>query len=176
MSRQIYSLLPLAAREPVRRLVSQFAMQRLSPAAGYPGRLLLPPLPPSRRRDSNPRPTAYKAVALPTELRRRGLTIAGRKDARPNPSPHPALMPFADPRNPEHLVDRPPPCQGKSVRLSGLGPPLAGGFVQEDRRRRSSVQGAGLRPYGDAHPVVASLEHQPANPLSLTSDDDGRRP
>jgi hypothetical protein len=46
LSRQIYSLLPLAAREPLH-------------------------CPPnwSQRRESNPRPTDYKSVALPSELR-----------------------------------------------------------------------------------------------------------
>ena len=45
LSRQIYSLLPLTAREPL----------RIHPW--------------SQRRESNPRPTDYKSVALPAELR-----------------------------------------------------------------------------------------------------------
>jgi hypothetical protein len=45
ISRQIYSLLPLAAREPLR--------------------IILPAIGPSRWRESNSQPTAYKAVALP---------------------------------------------------------------------------------------------------------------
>jgi hypothetical protein len=44
--RQIYSLFPLATREPHQILISW-----------------------SQRRDSNPRPTDYKSVALPAELR-----------------------------------------------------------------------------------------------------------
>src|SRR4051812_45314085 len=35
-------------------------------------------MPRSRRRDSNPRPTAYKAVALPAELLRHSLSVAAR--------------------------------------------------------------------------------------------------
>ncbi len=44
LSQQIYSLPPLAAREPLH-------------------------IPWSQRRESNPRPTDYKSVALPSELR-----------------------------------------------------------------------------------------------------------
>jgi hypothetical protein len=51
LCRQIYSLFPLAAREPHQN-------HKLYNTSAW-----------SQRRDSNPRPTDYKSVALPTELR-----------------------------------------------------------------------------------------------------------
>ena len=54
--RQIYSLFPLAAREPL-------------PRKNCSAKFL------SRRPDSNRRPADYKSAALPTELRRRPIHI-----------------------------------------------------------------------------------------------------
>ncbi len=63
LRRQIYSLLPLAARVPLRTLsFVRFSFVPLSFEASR-----------GRRRGSNPRPTDYKSVALPPELHRHRL-------------------------------------------------------------------------------------------------------
>jgi hypothetical protein len=64
--RQIYSLLPLTAREPL--LAKRGARRRFG---GELNALFL-----SRRPDSNRRPADYKSAALPTELRRQ-YTVVG---------------------------------------------------------------------------------------------------
>src|SRR5204863_8650719 len=83
VSRQIYSLLPLAAREPLRS-VSLSSASVLHVLPGAVRRLLqrsqqLRRAPPSSlwswRRESNPRPSAYKAGALPAELRQPNRSI-----------------------------------------------------------------------------------------------------
>ena len=61
LSRQIYSLIPLAARESPQklfRLASQLDNKTTSSVQKW-----------SWREESNPRPADYKSAALPTELR-----------------------------------------------------------------------------------------------------------
>ena len=69
ISRQIYSLFPLAAREPHRgddhhAAGSSETLKERTRKTTLPNSVTW-----SQRRDSNPRPTDYKSVALPAELR-----------------------------------------------------------------------------------------------------------
>src|SRR3979490_372460 len=65
VSRQIYSLLPLAARASLLKRCGRLSPSRPKKSpAGW-----------SWRRESNPRPSAYKADALPAELRQPNLSF-----------------------------------------------------------------------------------------------------
>src|SRR2546427_3456607 len=64
VSRQIYSLLPLAARASLLDAVVACLHPAKKSPAGW-----------SWRRESNPRPSAYKADALPAELRQPNRSI-----------------------------------------------------------------------------------------------------
>src|ERR1700682_1395965 len=106
VSRQIYSLLPLAARASLlKRCGRQSPSRPKKSPAGW-----------SWRRESNPRPSAYKADALPAELR------------QPNPSF--LLRCFRQKETPLQRRETPcrgstPPCQvaggGASKRAVGRG-------------------------------------------------------
>ena len=58
LSRQIYSLIPLATREPLRKKAGYFVCFDPDCQGKW-----------SWREESNPRPADYKSAALPTELR-----------------------------------------------------------------------------------------------------------
>jgi hypothetical protein len=77
-SRQIYSLFPLTAREPLRRLVIRFraAGSNPNPQLAAENRKL----PWSWRWDSNPQPADYKSAALPIELRQPKGTTYNNND------------------------------------------------------------------------------------------------
>ena len=69
LSRQIYSLIPLATREPLqKRAYILFTPQPLVNIFSGIFKLLAS-VKWSRREESNPRPADYKSAALPTELR-----------------------------------------------------------------------------------------------------------
>src|ERR1041385_6931781 len=84
MSRQIYSLLPLAARAPLptvvappqSRLILRVPRREEPFAVGGPRGEHHLALRQSWRRESNPRPSAYKAGALPAELRQPKFPIS----------------------------------------------------------------------------------------------------
>ncbi len=78
LARQIYSLIPLATREPLRKeagilrltshFVNHFPLGITGLANKSQGNFW------SWREESNPRPADYKSAALPTELRQHHLT------------------------------------------------------------------------------------------------------
>ena len=69
LSRQIYSLIPLAAREPLRKMAGYCADASYTCQQNtlFKGRKW------SWREESNPRPADYKSAALPTELHQHNL-------------------------------------------------------------------------------------------------------
>ncbi len=79
LARQIYSLIPLATREPLRKRPSIVRVQ-LPPVNNYSAFNALADnsyIVWSWREESNPRPADYKSAALPTELRQRRPTKNG---------------------------------------------------------------------------------------------------
>ncbi len=72
LTRQIYSLIPLAAREPLRKFAGIFRPTYLDVnlfSNKFTGLGLRALLKWSWREELNPRPADYKSAALPTELR-----------------------------------------------------------------------------------------------------------
>ncbi len=73
LARQIYSLIPLAAREPLPKLRRHFPGFTLNCQSIFFNKFkqlhTLPNQKWSWREESNPRPADYKSAALPTELR-----------------------------------------------------------------------------------------------------------
>ena len=75
LSRQIYSLIPLATREPLRKAAhcpeaTRACQQLLMNNQAWQASIPRPTGEWSWREESNPGPTDYKSVALPTELYR----------------------------------------------------------------------------------------------------------
>src|SRR6266851_1412094 len=92
------------------------------------------------REDLNPRPTAYKAVALPTELRQQSQTLTLGL------GPHQVKGFLSSPLFPASLAEH---------------------FVAKDGRGGRNVQRFEPAAHREAHQEVAGLGHQGPEPLSL---------
>ncbi len=106
----------------------------------------------SGKRDSNPRPTAWKAVALPTELFPRklsGIQMVGAKGFEPSTpcsqsrcANQAALRPEQDSKEPKSLFDL--------VELGGIEPPAS-----SVRRKRAP---AALQPLSSVTATILEME------------------